>query len=84
MQALVNLDPDVEQMLRRKVLERNLDFDQALNETLRAGLSSETGRFVQKTYSRGPALVDLTKALTLGDELEDEETIRKMRHFEGR
>ena len=71
-------------MLRRKVLERNLDFDQALNETLRAGLSSETGRFVQKTYSCGPALVDLTKALALGDGLEDEETIRKMRYFEGR
>jgi len=83
MQAVVNLDPDVEEMLRRKVLERNVDFDQALNETLRAGLSSEGGeagrRFVQKAYSCGPALVDLTKALALADELEDEETIRKMR-----
>ncbi|MGD1073643.1 MAG: antitoxin [Bryobacteraceae bacterium] len=83
MQAVVNLDPDVEEMLRRKALERNLDFDRAINETLRAGLSSEsveTGRrFVQTTYSCGPALVDLTKGLALADELEDEETIRKMR-----
>jgi hypothetical protein len=69
-------------MLRRKAVERNLDFDQAINETLRAGLSSESGaterRFVQKVYSCGPALVDLTKALALADELDDKETIRKI------
>jgi hypothetical protein len=88
MQAVVNLDPDVEEMLRRKVLERNLDFDRALNDALRAGLSSEGGetgrRFVQKTYSCGPERVDLTKAQALADELTDEEAIRKMRIFEGR
>lgn len=36
-------------------------------------------RFVQRTYSCGGALVDLTKANQLVGELEDEELIAKMR-----
>ncbi len=35
--------------------------------------------FVQRTFSMGPALVDLTKANQLVGELEDEEIIAKMR-----
>ena len=88
MQAVVNLDPDVEAMLRRKVREQNLNFDEALNETLRSGLSSEgskpAGRVAEKTYSCGSPLVDLTKALALADEIGDQETVRKMRLFPGR
>lgn len=86
----MNLDPDVEALLRQEVRNRNVEFDRVLNEAVRAGLATgaidqdKGPRFVQKTYSMGTPLVDLTKALALGDELEDAETIRKMRLAEGR
>ena len=88
MATMVNLDPDVEELLRQEVRKRNVEFDRALNEAVRAGLaSSDSGkrrRFVQKTYSMGSDHLDLTHALALADELEDQETIRKMRLAEGR
>jgi len=87
MQTVVNLDPDVEALLRREVRDRNLEFDRVLNEAVRAGLSSgatANERFVQKTYSLGSGRVELTKALALSDDLSDEETVRKMRLAEGR
>ena len=83
MATVVNLDPDVEALLRRQALERKLEFDRVLNEALRAGLSGAR-RFVQPTYSMGAERVDLTNGLALADELEDEETIRKMKLAEGR
>jgi hypothetical protein len=88
MGTVVNLDPDVEELLRQEVRKRNVEFDRALNEAIRAGLASSiTGkgrRFVQKTYPMGSDHLDLTHALALADELEDQETIRKMRLAEGR
>jgi hypothetical protein len=87
MQTFVNLDPDVEALLRREVSDRNLEFDRVLNEAVRAALSSDAKgndlRFVQKTYPLG-SRVDLTKALAFSDELEDDEVVRKMRLAEGR
>jgi len=81
--TIVNLDPDVEALLRRQALERKLEFDRVLNEAVRAGLSGGR-RYVLPTYSMGAERVDLTKALALADELEDEENIRKMKLAEGR
>ena|SRR5438270_682590 len=34
--------------------------------------------FVQKSYAAGPELVDMTHALALADELDDQERLRKM------
>ena len=80
MQIVVNLDPDLEALLRHEARERDVEFDEVLNDALRAGLSSRATakeqRFVQKTYPLG-AQVDLTKALALADEVEDEEVIRE-------
>ena len=65
-----------------------MDFDRVLNDALRASLSSRATakeqRFVQKTYPLGSGGIDLTKALALSDELEDEEVIRKMLPADGR
>jgi hypothetical protein len=76
MGTVVNLDPDVEALLRREVLDRNVEFDRVLNEAVRAGLSWSTGgsgrRFVQPTYALGAERVDLTKGLALADALEDD------------
>jgi hypothetical protein len=88
MGTVVNLDPDLEERLRKEARDQNVDFDRVLNEVVRAGLApSTTGkgrRFVQKTYSMGVPRIDLTKALTLAGELEDEEIIGKMRPTEQR
>ena len=81
MQTVVNLDADVEKLLRQNVHDRNLDFDRVLNEAVRAGLSmdgtAQSRRFVQKTYELGSNRIDLTKALALADELDDAEMLRK-------
>ncbi len=85
---MVNLEPDVEELLRKQVRDRNLEFDLVLNEAVRAGLSVSaraTKRpFVQKTYPLGSEHADLTKALALADELADEEVVRKMKQAETR
>ena len=86
MGTLVNLDPDVEELLRREANNRNVEFDRAINDAIRAGLAPNgTARsFVQKTYAAGSDHIDLTHALALTDELEDEATLRKMRLAETR
>jgi hypothetical protein len=82
MRTTVTLDADNAEELKAIARRRNLPFKQVLNNAVRAGLASERqGRkpFVQQTYRMGPAKVDLMKASQLADELEDEETIRKLR-----
>jgi hypothetical protein len=81
MEMAVKLDADVEELLRNEARNRNVDFNQVLNEAIRAGLAPRSERFVQKTYAMGCGL-DLTHALALADELEDEERLRKMKLLE--
>ena len=81
MRTTVTLDPDVAEELKAVARKRNMSFKEALNSTVRAGLAAERGGrkpFVQQTHAMGPAKVDLTKALQLAADLEDEEIIRKM------
>ncbi len=84
MRTTVTLDPDVEALLRRAMRERDLSFKEALNQAIRAGLSrSHAPRrgkpFRTKTYNMGVPKIDLTKALSIAAEMEDEEIIRKLR-----
>lgn len=65
------------------VRERGEPFKQVLNDALREGLrksrSAGVKPFKQRTYRVGKPLVDLSKALALAGELEDQELIAKMR-----
>lgn len=83
MRTTVTLDADVETMLRRAVRERNESFKQVLNAAIREGLRSRQNRsikpFRQKTYDLGAPLVELTKALALSTQLEDNDMMAKMR-----
>ena len=86
MRTTVTLDTDVAEELKAIARRRNLPFKQVLNSTVRAGLAAErAGRkpFVQKTYAMG-AKVDLTKALQMAADLEDEENIRRMKDLNAR
>lgn len=80
MRTTVTLDPDVAALLKNVMREREITFKEALNEAVRAGFGEhrKPRRFVQKTSDMGVPKVDLTKALQLAGQLEDEEIIRKM------
>ncbi len=82
MRTTVTLDPDVAARLQRLALERGTTFKATINATLRAGLEASGGAprpYREATRDLGvqPG-VDLTKALRLAAELEDEETVRKL------
>jgi hypothetical protein len=82
MRTTVTLDPDLPEQLKALAPERNVSFKAELNDAVRAGLAAERGasrRFTVEARPMGlrPG-VDLTKALQLAAELEDEEIIRKL------
>ena len=60
--------------------ERGLTFKQAVNEAIRTGLSprSPDGPPITTARALGPARVDLTKALSLASELEDDALARRL------
>jgi hypothetical protein len=75
----VALEPDVAALLRKVVRERGEPFKQVVNAAIRAGLTGARRRtartFKQPTFDRGKPRVDLTKALALGADLDDGETM---------
>lgn len=78
----VTLDEDVVAAVRELAGRRGLSFKEALNVTLRAGLSSSGGsarpyRVPARPMGLRPG-VDLDKALRLAGDLEDSETVRKL------
>ncbi|MEY2516831.1 MAG: hypothetical protein QOJ89_4189 [bacterium] len=79
MRTTVTLDPDTRLLVERAMRERGLTFKEAVNEAIRAGLGSErnAGSFTTPR-ALGPARADLTKALGLAAELEDDALIRRM------
>lgn len=81
MRTTVTLDPDTEQIIRRRMRERNQTFKQALNDIIRASTASTSRgeRFRTQTASMGASAVNLDRALRLVADLEDDELIRKMR-----
>lgn len=75
MRTTVTLDPDVDLLLKKAMRERDASFKDVLNEGLRAGLGARGAAkapFRQPTFDMGLPLVDLTKATSLADELEDQ------------
>jgi adenylate kinase len=75
----VTLEADVEQILRRRMRERNQSFKEALNDAIRAGTSNDAAPFRTATASMGEPTVNLDRALQIVGELEDDELVRKMR-----
>lgn len=60
--------------------ERGLSFKEAVNAAIRAGLgpSEPSSRRYTAARQLGPPTVDLTKALSLADALEDDELARRL------
>jgi len=79
MRTTVTLDPDTEAIVKRLMRERGLSFKEAVNSAIRAGAVVSPGKqFETPTFDMGEPLVDLTKALRLAGELEDEEIRRRL------
>lgn len=74
----------MEKLLRRVVRERGDSFKKVLNSALREGLSRppqrRVKRFRQKAFHLGrpSSGINLTKALAVVAEMEDQELVRKL------
>jgi hypothetical protein len=80
MRTTVTLDPDVEALVKRAMRDQGLTFKQAVNEAIRAGAASRLRRrrTPMPTYDMGEPLVDVTKALRLAGELEDQDRATRL------
>ncbi|MGH3445841.1 MAG: hypothetical protein ACRDPB_10740 [Nocardioidaceae bacterium] len=81
MRTTVTLDPDTEEIVRERMARKGLSFKQAINETIRDGAQGRVERepYVMKPRSLGKPKLELTKALQLSGELEDEHTLAVIR-----
>jgi hypothetical protein len=77
----VTLDPDTEQIIRRRMAERGLSFKEALNDAIRSGVRSSGSAppFSTATAALGESRVNLDRALQIAADLEDDELVRKLR-----
>lgn len=81
MRTTITLDPDTEQIIRRRMRERGVSFKEAVNDAIRDGARSPAAAapFRTEVADLGPSRVNLDRALQLAADLEDDELIRKMR-----
>jgi hypothetical protein len=81
MRTTVTLDPDVEQIVRRRMRERSVSFKEALNDLFRTGARAPGAHkpFRTATASLGVSQVNLDRALQVVADLEDDELVRKAR-----
>lgn len=76
----VTLDPDTEQIIRRRMRERGVSFKVALNDAIRSGVNQTISSppFSTRTFSMGEPAVNLDRALQVAARLDDDHLIRKM------
>lgn len=79
MRTTVTLDPDTEQLIRRRMRERGISFKEAVNDAIRQSEVGPSPTFSTRTASLGESMVNLDRALQLVADLEDDELIRRMR-----
>lgn len=80
MRTTVTLDPDTRLLVERAMRERGWSFKEAVNEAVRAGFGEPASRARSYTTPRklGPARADLTKAVRLAAELEDDALVQRL------
>jgi len=80
MRTTLTLDTDLHRLLQDVAHRAGRPFKQVLNDTVRAGLAARAEPFVQPVFSLGRPRIDLTKALALADDMEDQGRVVKMGH----
>ena len=78
MRTTVTLDPDTEQLVRRRMRERGMSFKEALNDAIRSGARQDRP-FRTETASMGRSSVNLDRALQVAAELDDDDRLHRMR-----
>jgi len=82
MRTTLTLDPDVHALLQDAAHRTGKPFKTTLNDAVRAGLSPHHQAKVPPpqwpVYAMGAPLVDLTKALALADELDDQVLVQRL------
>jgi len=81
MRTTVTLDPDTEQLVRRRMSERGVSFKEAINGLIRSGVHepSPAEPFRTEAAPLGRSMVNLDRALQLAADLEDDDLLRRMR-----
>lgn len=85
MRTTVRIDDDLLRELKHRADREQVSLTKLLNRLLRAGMESlQAGQTRPKRYREPPVAmglpkVDLTKALALTGQLEDDETVEKIR-----
>jgi hypothetical protein len=77
----VTLDPDTRLLVERLMQERGLSFKQAVNEAIRRGLAPQRTTGSEPftvVRSLGAPRTDLTRALALAAELEDDALAQRL------
>jgi hypothetical protein len=80
MRTTITLDPDVEELIRRRMHERRATFKDVVNAGLRVALRTKAvaGGHETPTFDLGTPRADLDRALALAGALEDDERIRRL------
>ena len=82
MRTTLRIDDDLLRELKERAAAAKISLAQLVNEVIRRGLHASEPELReplrQPTFAMGPARVDLTKALSIADTLEDEEVSRKL------
>jgi hypothetical protein len=80
MRTTVTLDPDTEELIRRRMRAQKVSFKRALNDAIREGCRppADAGAFRTRTARMGSPLVNLDRALQIAAELEDQELLRRL------
>jgi len=86
MRITVRLDDDLHEMLKEHARRGDTSMAELINRALRdwlavppSAIEAKKQAYREKTFDLGKPLVDLTKALQLSAEMEDEAIIEKLR-----
>ena len=80
MRTTVTLDPDTELLVKKRMHERGIGFKEALNDLIRNGaVGAKAPKVKTPSFDMGIPRVDLTNALRVAADMEDEYLVDKMR-----
>lgn len=81
MRTTVTLDADTEQVVRQRMAAEGVSFKRALNDAIRDGAHGRprVDVFRTPTFDLGEPAVDLTHALRVAADLEDDAVLARMR-----
>ena len=81
MRTTVTLDPDTEQVVRARMAAEGISFKRALNDAIRDGARDRPRPdiFLMPTFDLGEPALDLTHALRVAADLEDDSALQRMR-----